>query len=219
MAVRIQREILCEECKTPLVVDVCVSINAKEDGALVDRMKDGSLLRYKCSECGALLNVIDDFMYHDIDNKIMIKLVPGAGIEDITKINLLADAKYGDGLLKRSDVFKGYHCRVVGTLSDLNEKVEIYKRGYDDRTMELLKQSYIDSAKEDDAGIEIDEARFEVAKDGTNLVVFYKDGKYVADADFDAEWYKELSETYEIKSNTTEYQLIDSQWAINTLRR
>ncbi|HEX4125115.1 MAG TPA: CpXC domain-containing protein [Tepidisphaeraceae bacterium] len=121
----------CPGCGAPAEFVSWTSLNATLDPHEKTRLLDRSLTQFKCSACGHEAQVIYPLLYHDMDNGIMIWLLPPSAAEAKEPEALPADVARQLG--------ERYRYRAVSHLNELIEKIQIFDAGLDDRVVELAK--------------------------------------------------------------------------------
>lgn len=129
-----------------------------------EKVLNQSIFLYTCPNCGETFRLNYPTLYHQMEDLIMIYLVPESELEKTCEIfcekNALADFHT-----------EKYLNRVVTSPNQLVEKIQIFDAGKDDRIMELVKLLATDSILKNDPDKEFDELRFAVDDDGTNILV------------------------------------------------
>jgi hypothetical protein len=102
-----------------------VSLNATLDKEAKDKLLAGELTQFLCEKCGWTAEVVYPLLYHDMEQKVMIWLVPPGG-----KVT-------GDPRTGRAP--RDYRCRFVSNRRELVEKILIFDADLDDRVLECIK--------------------------------------------------------------------------------
>jgi predicted RNA-binding Zn-ribbon protein involved in translation (DUF1610 family) len=131
-------EIPCPKCGKTFEIERWDSINSEISPELIDKVVDGSFFRFKCPHCGEetihlyplLINVMTP-------EGGLIKLTgdPKEEAKEIAGMYSGLDPQMA-ALMKKAAP-KRY--RFVNYLPDLVEKVELFRAGIDDRTIEIVK--------------------------------------------------------------------------------
>src|SRR4030095_5029035 len=90
------------------------------------------LFRFRCPECGAATQVLYPMLYHDMQRKLMIWMIPDDGSGAATK------PPEGPGL-PTGGPMAGYKTRSVNSVNELLEKILIFDAELDDLTLEMIK--------------------------------------------------------------------------------
>ncbi len=107
-----------------------VSLDPQEKRRLISR----ELFQFKCPACPVVTDIVYPLLYHDMEQKRMIFLIPDApdGAQQA------APSGFDESAMTMMAA-EGYQFRLVGTQNDLVEKVLIFDAGLDDGPIELCK--------------------------------------------------------------------------------
>lgn len=131
-------KIACPNCGKPFEIEIWDSINSQISPTLLTKVFDGSLFRFKCPHCGEetmqlyplLINVMTPeggFVKLTSDPEGEAREIAGMfGNLDPQMAAIMERARPG-------------RYRFVNSLQDLIEKVQLFRAGLDDRTIELMK--------------------------------------------------------------------------------
>lgn len=108
----------CNKCGNEFEQQVLRTINVEANPELKAAVKDGSLFVVKCPSCGAPALVGEPVLYHDPRERVLVALTSST---------------------LSSDGLEGYTCRLVSSVGELIEKVNIFDAGLDDLIIELCK--------------------------------------------------------------------------------
>ena len=132
MSDAIQQNIRCPHCQreAPFTIwrSLNVTLNPEEKQSLIT----GELFRFTCPGCTAVTQVVYPMLYHDMQRKLMIWMIPddddGApGEPEGPVINV------------QSGATAGYTARVVSSVNELLEKIMIFDAQLDDLALEMVK--------------------------------------------------------------------------------
>ena len=129
MSRTINKEITCPACEEKAAAKMWTSINVTLDQQLKESVLDESLFTWTCPQCGSDALLSYPFLYHDMANKFMVYLVPGAKQESLNDAE--AESRYPE--------LGGVTKRLAADLNELKEKILIFENGLDDRAVELTK--------------------------------------------------------------------------------
>ncbi len=124
----------CPVCQTKAVRSVEIAINTRLHPELKTALLDGTLLAFECENCGSKRQIETQLMYHDPDQQLLIYVAPefNEKREAITK-GLYEVAE------KEQIPIENYHLRIVTSVPQLVEKIQIFDFGVDDQEMEVVK--------------------------------------------------------------------------------
>ena len=114
-----KEKVICRGCGKPHEVEYTGSVNVSANPELKEKVRSGEMFLWTCPDCGCvnLLNL--PFLYHDPDGKLMI---------------LLAQTP-----LRSENLPEGYTGRLVRSVGELVEKINIFDAGLDDVVIEMCK--------------------------------------------------------------------------------
>lgn len=130
MSKSIKRMITCPKCGCQQEAVLWNSINVTLDPWAKPKILDQSFFEFTCEKCQNTAPLSYSCLYHDMENKLMIYLIPQSRPKDMEVL----DTEEAWDLYKN-----GYTLRVVGTVNELAEKIVIFQNGRDDRVIELCK--------------------------------------------------------------------------------
>lgn len=119
----------CSKCGRSHEAQVYPGINVAETPELKDRVKDGSLFLTECPYCGQRDLVSTSLLYHDPAERLMILLTNEPSSVDPRLLETF----------RTSEVLAEYSARIVTSVGDLIEKVNIFDAGLDDVVLEMCK--------------------------------------------------------------------------------
>lgn len=116
----------CPQCENEQVFVEWHSVNVTNDPEMKAKILFGELFKAKCNRCRFEGELKYPLLYHDMEQKLMIRFWPEGGQPDAEESELL-------------EIMEGYRFRLVYTIKELQEKIRIYDACLDDRVIELLK--------------------------------------------------------------------------------
>ena len=171
-------KVTCPSCHHEGDFELWDSINTALDPEMKEKVLNQSIFLYTCPSCGETFRLNYSTLYHQMEDLVMIYLVPESEVKKTYEIfyekNALADYRT-----------EKYLYRIVTSANQLVEKIQIFDAGKDDRVMELVKLLATDSILKNDPYIEFDELRFAVDDDGTNILVIINKGEITGAVDID----------------------------------
>ena len=205
----------CPKCHEKTDFTIWRSINTMLDPELKQKIKDGSLFQFACPHCGEKTNVLYPFLYHQMEDRIMIQL---AG--DRNEVE-----EFKDFLSQKPDFEmldwkqNGYVVRIVTTLPDLLEKIAIFDAKLDDRIIEISK--LIIRAKRGAGVPKIAKALFFDDPENGHIIILYNEAeKAFGNARLTDDLYKNLCESFmeKLPDFGTGVLEVDAGWALEFLK-
>ncbi|NLE45685.1 MAG: hypothetical protein GX620_13265 [Chloroflexi bacterium] len=132
-----ERVLSCPRCGNAQKQEIWQSVNIQLDSDMKQKILDGEYNVFACEKCRAELPVDLPMMYHDMDGKLMIWLLPRDQSLKQTIMGHDAEAKRLLGV-----THDGYRKRFVHSRLQLAETIRIFDDGLDDRAVALFKVSY-----------------------------------------------------------------------------
>ena len=210
MSKSIQRTITCPKCGHQQEAVLWSSINVTIDSWAKAKVLDQSLFLFTCEECGNSAPLSYPCLYHDMEGKLMVYLIPHFTEKDMQMLD--------DPMVEkmRED---GYTLRMVGTANELAEKVVIFQNGRDDRVIELCKL-YIHQQLGRQRPDFIPQDIF-YNKGKEELILFFNNQGKGLNASLPQELYQITEESFadQLAAQEPEEQLVvDYDWAMEMLR-
>ena len=201
------KKVTCPSCHYEGNFELWDSINTALDPEMKEKVLNQSIFLYTCPNCGETFRLNYPTLYHQMEDLIMIYLVPESEVEKTCEIfckkNTLADFHT-----------EKYLNRVVTSPNQLVEKIQIFDAGKDDRIMELVA----DSLHENNPDKEFDELRFAVDDDGTNILVIINKSEITGAVDIDNMYEFASSHCDDFKDlRDDEDVVINREWILNKL--
>lgn len=207
-------KIKCPQCGKEQDFTVWESINTVLDPELKERVRNKKVFEFKCEDCKYSANVDYGFLYHQMEDKMMIYYVQDEkGYEDARKF--ISGETVTELVI--DEIREQYLYRIVTSQNQLLEKLTIFDEGLDDRAIEIIKVMYLAEAEKEK--IKFDEVLFDIGVSGEKQIIFLDDEQYVAHVGIADEVYEAIMQEYiskmpDIRKDTFE---IDTEWAINIL--
>lgn len=161
MSLEDEMEVSCPICGYENTCRRWLKVNLDKNPELYEELISGRLFEFTCSSCGTKLHVNYPLIYHDPEHDLMISYVPNG------------DKDYQEYMLRvcRPVIDLGYNFRIEDDEKALREKALIFREGFDDRTVEILKYIAADSALQKDRTLQILSAYF--AKNGDSYKMMF----------------------------------------------
>jgi hypothetical protein len=131
MTLRQQRDVECPNCGHHQNATMWASVNVTQNPELRNRILERDLTAFHCEECAYSAELAYDMLYHDMERRLLVWLVPNGEMPDDDASGVFG--KLGD--LGGNP----YRLRIVDSMNGLIEKVRTEEAGLDDRVVEVLK--------------------------------------------------------------------------------
>ncbi len=227
MTVKHSQSIKCLKCKKASDFEFYESINTALDPKLKQRVKNFDIFKFVCPHCGSEQFVNYSFLYHQMEDQIMIFYCQDE--EEVNKVRSLyaedfATATDENGVERPIDT-SGYRRRIVIGADELVEKIRIFDAGLDDRLMEIYKVMLFGQMQAELAeipgGSDVDEVFVDEQLDGSLDLVFVAQGRAVGAVPFAKEVYDVIKAQYEaaVTHLAAVEPVIDQDWAFDFLAK
>lgn len=121
----------CPSCNNEQQLNYYQSVNITLQPELRQKVLNQQLNLQICTHCNNEINIITDFLYHDMENKLMIHFKQSEGKNEEDSI---------DDMLNEM-LEKGYIYRVVNHYADLVEKIKIFDYKLNDEIVDKIKNT------------------------------------------------------------------------------
>ena len=202
--------ITCPKCKKDHPFVIWERINTSLNPGMKEAVKDRSAFLFKCPSCGEKNYVNYGFLYHQMEDRIIIQYAD-SDEEATTAYQML--------MMMFKDMQKDeYLIRIVRSQNELREKIAIFDAGLDDRIIEIFKINALAvffKAHPDSKSVEILYFR----KDNKNYIEVFTDGEYGGAAEIIDEDYEKICQEYagKIPDIRKDKPFINRQWALHTM--
>lgn len=225
MSVKHTQQIACLKCKKKSDFEFYGSINTMLDPTLKQRVKNFDIFKFICPHCGSEQFVNYSFLYHQMEDKLMIFYCQDE--EEVAKVrSLYADdfdtALNAQGESETIDT-TGYRRRIVIGADNLVEKIRIFDAGLDDRLVEIYKVLLYGQMQAELAampgGDAVDDVFVDEQLDGSLNFVFVADGRAVGAVAFSQEVYEIIANQYRdaVERLAPTEPVINQDWAFDIL--
>lgn len=206
--------IKCPKCGTVSSFTIWDSINTKIDPEMKDAVLNRSAFLFTCPNCGAKTYTNYSFLYHQMEDQIMIQLaLTDKEAEDVNKL-IHDDASDMIKTFKEDD----YLLRIVRSQEELIEKIRIFDAGLDDRIIEIFKVYVFQLVQENNPGAN-EILLYFFALDGKNYIQVFVNGQPSGSSEISDELYNQLDENYadELSPLRKDEPFINREWALRKL--
>lgn len=167
------------------------SINTALDPEMKSAVKDQSAFLFTCPTCGTQNYIDYGFLYHQMEDQIMIHYANSDEDEKEIYQFLYEDSdKMIQELLKAN-----YLIRIVRSQNELREKIFIFDEGLDDRIIEVYKLLVFVSIHDDHPEWNDMKILFSAA-DGKRTFVVFVEGNLMGSVDYSDTIYNTLCEKH-----------------------
>ena len=195
MSSRMKISVTCPECNGEYPFVMWKSINTTLNPEMKAAVKDRSAFLFECPSCGKKTYVDYGFLYHQMEDRIMIHYANSEENAEVIYKMMTEDDPTGMLQNMRKE---NYLIRIVRSQNELLEKIAIFEEGLDDRIIEIFKIYVLVTFQEDHPNCKSIETLYFKEQD-KNLIQVIADGKSYGTAEMPEKFYAELSEIYREK--------------------
>ncbi len=207
--------VTCPKCQKEHPFTVWNSINTSLDPQMKEAVKNRSAFLFECPSCGEKTYADYGFLYHQMEDKIMIYYVTSD--ENSEEVYNMLTGNDPAGMI--CDMRKqNYLIRIVRSQNELREKIAIFDEGLDDRIIEIFKIFILAAFQDKHPYCESVEILY-FNDQGENYVQIISDGKTQGSAQIPESFYEELCQKYaeKIPDIRADEPYIDRQWALEIM--
>lgn len=219
MSSRMQEEITCPVCKKTSQYTMWRSINTKLNPEVKPAVRDGSAFMFTCPHCGERTHVEYGFLYHQMEDQIMIWVsTTEESVEEALSI-LSPDGRLAD-FQKDFKIETHYLNRIVSSQNQLREKIAIFDGGLDDRIIELYKFFLLLRFQESNPDVHVTDLLYYADDSGEQHFELLAEDHCEGYSKFSREFYDNLCGTFlkRLKDIRDDEPVIDQAWAIRFLK-
>jgi len=210
------RTLTCPKCGAENEVVLWDSVNVTLDPEMKGRILNGDFFKHQCHACKCSAGLVYSFLYHDMDKQLMVYLIPeGERTEEQE-----SELRSGQGMESfPMPEEMGYELRIVGSPSDLMEKIKISDASKDDRVIELCKFFALSSLTDQVPDFDPFCAYYE--RDEEDLLVFFDVNRRAVTCSLSEELYQNITRDFgpvisEMKRSG--FEMIDQVWAMSLMK-
>ncbi|MBR4020495.1 MAG: CpXC domain-containing protein [Firmicutes bacterium] len=207
-----EREMLnCPNCDMEIGFKPIEFVDVSTDPDYKEKIMNGQFFLVKCGECGAEIMVEYPVMYMDPEKKLNIYMAPDHDGELLEQLNSLD--------VPETDEDKDAIFRLVGSPTELLEKILLADGGRDDRIMELYKAIIVENIREDFPQVVPQDLLYYIDGDEEYLIVWdfeNEDGEQLTisvEEDLYQDLYNDFIDALEIPAN--KYAEVDAVWLMD----
>ncbi|MDX1958424.1 MAG: CpXC domain-containing protein [Leptospiraceae bacterium] len=201
-------EVECPSCRNKESVEYFGIINVQENPSLKDKLYDGQLNQFHCSNCGYDAFLDGSLIYQDLERNMMLQVTNAQNDEDLK--NELEYLNGSNEILENTFSVKmeKISFRIVSDKNSLIEKINIFDNSLDDRIIEMLKVFiYQEFLKQyNDATVEI--LFLGIGNEGLDFLVFV--GEEKLQTTLQMEMYHEIKEKF--SSSLSDFETTKGSW-------
>lgn len=207
-------KIACPNCGKENDFQVWESINTVLDPDMKEKVRTREAFVFTCPECGSRTMVDYSFLYHQMEDLVMIFLDRNDNID--STIEMMSGRGMVEDLF--GEDFKEYRNRVVRSMNEFTEKLHILDAGLDDKTVEIMKELIPVQLERSKTDISYDEIRFALDRDGKKCFVFIENGNAIGSMELNEKLYQLIQRDFGTLIDADENVLIDSKWAAQFMK-
>ena len=220
----------CPNCGHNQDITIWESVNVQLNPETKEKIVNNDFFTQTCSKCNVVVQVVYSFLYHDMEEQLMIYMIaekdPDAikdQIENMKTIGEILNSDKFDKDLNFGTLGDNYRNRIVLGNNSLLEKIMISKNKLDDRIIEIMKVLYFSQLSQQGDEEKISELLFHYSEeDNKNTFIAFTEDNGSAALNFDNDLYASLEEKILpalIELTPKGYAQIDFDWALDALSK
>ena len=213
-------KITCPGCGKEHDFEMWNSLNTMLDPDMKEKLLSKEMFQFVCPDCGYTANVDYGFLYHQMEDRIMIYYIQDE--DEIEKtIKMITGEAYDSFELSEAlqKAKREYLYRIVLSQNDLLEKIHIFDNRRDDRMIEIMKVLMTGRIMSDHPEAEPFRLFYD-SDDENEFFVLVGESDVIGTVELPEELYDAIKDEYEDKfvplRGSDEY-VIDFDWAVNLL--
>ncbi len=210
--------ITCPKCGKESEFTIWRSINTTLDPEMKSAVRDKSAFQFKCPHCGHTANVDYPFLYHQMEDQIMIHYA--ATDEDVQEIYKFYTGETDVDMLK--DIIKDkYLRRIVRSQNQLLEKLAIFDAQMDDRIVEICKVFMMAGFLKQHPDCTDVEMLMYTNNDQKHIIQILGSDRSMGGAELTGEMYNAVKQqfSHRLKNIRDDDPIINQKWALAFLRQ
>ena len=209
--------ITCPKCGKESEFTIWQSINTMLDPEMKSAVRDKSAFQFKCPHCGHTACVDYPFLYHQMEDQIMIHYT--ASDEDVQEIYKLYTGETDVDMLKNIIKDK-YLRRIVRSQNQLLEKLAIFDAQMDDRIVEICKVFMMaEFLKQHPDSTDVEMLMY-TTEDQKHIIQVLGKGRSLGGAELTDEMYNAVKQQFlaRLKDIRDDDPIINQKWALAFLK-
>lgn len=206
-------KVICPECGREGEFTYWRTINTYTEPVMSKMVRTGEAFMYTCPECGKTTIIDFPFIYHQMEDHMMIYYAKEDDKENAVSFFENQDKKFEE--LKVGGEM--YLNRVVTSLDQFLEKLKIFDAGLDDRAVEMVKLLVTGLVEQQNPDFKADEVLFTFGPAGNKMLSFMKDGSVAFSVELPEQLYNSVWEKYSGRWSALRASgpIIDKKWALS----
>lgn len=169
MSLSRKETVACPKCGQTFEVTIWNTVNTDLAEDVADLIVTGKFFVETCPHCGHPLTLNYPLLYHDLKHQAMVWILP----REKGREKKIAD-------IRQAVSVPGYTTRMVAGIDQLREKVSALEKGRDDRVLELLKWSLVQTLQKQMPNFRLREVLY-LCLEGEEAFHFYStEGGYLS---------------------------------------
>lgn len=207
-------KITCPNCGKEDDFQIWESINTVIDPDMKEKVRTREAFVFTCPECGSRIMVHYSFLYHQMEDLVMIFLDLNDNIDPT--IEMMSGRGMAEDLF--GEDIKEYRNRVVRSMDEFIEKLHILDAGLDDKIIEIMKELIPIQLERSESDVSYDEIRFALDRDGERCFVFIENENAIGSMKLNEKLYQLIQRDFGTLIDADENVLIDSKWAVQFMK-
>lgn len=210
-------DISCPGCGQASKFVIWQSVNTSIDPRMKQAVRDRSAFLFVCPHCGQRRIVDYGFLYHQMEDRIMIHYATSD--EEAEQIEGMYASDWKTGGMPADLRAEGYMIRIVRSHNQLLEKLAIIDAGLDDRLVEIYKLFLLASVQKEKPNLGSAEILM-FTEGGRHCLQFLSGPKSIGCVEMSMDTYKLLEDEFgaSLLERGRQGPFVDRRWALEFCR-
>lgn len=210
-----KERINCPKCKNSGSFVIWEIIDtAEEEKNMKEQVMSGEAFLFECPFCKNRVNVDYGFLYHQIEDSLMIQY---AQTDEAVQEGIESFEFMASGQLPGFELADDYRFRVVRSQNEVREKILINECGLDDKVIELMKIFMLSEIQQTSPNIQFADFLFDTDDKGNKCFNLRTQDGQGGTVEFIQEVYDSIKEQFVIELSEDKSFLVDLNWAMSIL--
>ena len=206
-------ELPCPNCGILLSTTYRPFINADIDADALEELYEGTLGLVTCPDCGKLTCFDGPIFFRDPAHRAVIAMAPKSTPKKVAEARQMLETEQSS--LSGADEGASWQLRLVTSRDELREKALIFRDGYDDRVMELLKLCLYRHWQSEHPDLPKAVVRYDATNEDCAVTMIDEDGRQIVAWEFDKDTYRKFLDLAE--GRMPDIFTVDTVWAADWL--
>lgn len=214
-------QIKCPGCGKEGDYEMWINISTKDDPELVELVRNGKLFIHTCPHCNVKTSIDHGYVLHMVEDRIVYYYAESEErFRDVIRMLTKPETekeKATAQFLANND----YIIRLLTDRVDVQEKLNIYDAGMDDRAIELIKVIAASDLGRKQPDLKYDKVLFSAPENDLKRINFFHEKKLVCSAGIPEELYRKVVKDFMVNlpGLREDHNIrVNAQWAVSVMK-